>query len=128
PNITNICFDGQRTCTVFLTQIVCPRGIPATLFGMALPVVVTLSFEDVEGHPDLMKVARHEEHWTAQGVVDALLPMVARDWYDRLVRVTLGQMLAAAGHVLRSANETALLLSTRAREIEDGVRRLDEQR
>lgn len=67
PRVDKICFDGQRTCTVFLTQTLCPRMIPFSLFQIDLPVMVTLTFKDVPGYPDLIKVIHHEEHWTAQG-------------------------------------------------------------
>ena len=65
PKITNVCFDGQQTCTVFLTQTLCPRVLPFVTIN--LPVIVTLSFAEVDDNPDLIKITRHEEQWTAQG-------------------------------------------------------------
>ena len=56
------------------------------------------------------------------------MPGIAHCWYDRLVRVTVGHLLATAGGMLHSANETALLLSKRGREIEHGCKQLEQSR
>ncbi|KAI7878561.1 hypothetical protein K492DRAFT_217933 [Lichtheimia hyalospora FSU 10163] len=127
PRVDKICFDGQRTCTVFLTQPLCPRMIPFSFFQIDLPVMVTLTFQDVPEDHDLIKIIHHEEHWTAQGIIQAM-PGIAHCWYDRLIRVTVGQLLATAGGMLHSANETALLLSKRGREIEHGCKQLEQSR
>ncbi|KAI9490394.1 hypothetical protein BDB00DRAFT_837678 [Zychaea mexicana] len=120
PKITNVCFDGQQTCTVFLTQTVCPRVLPFVTIN--LPVIVTLSFKEVEDNPQLIKIIRHEEHWTAQGLIDAF--PIASLWYDQLVRVTTGRLLASAGGLINSASETAQRISSRGREIEGGSEEL----
>ncbi|KAI8143471.1 hypothetical protein BJV82DRAFT_610588 [Fennellomyces sp. T-0311] len=123
PKITNVCFDGQQTCTVFLTQTVCPRVLPFVTIN--LPVIVTLSFAEMDDNPDLIKITRHEEQWTAQGLIQAL--PIASLWYDQLVRVTTGRLLASAGGLIHSASEMAQRISSRGREIEggrDGLKRV----
>lgn len=52
------------------------------------------------------------------------MPGIAHCWYDRLIRVTMGNLLATAGGMIHSANETAHLLSKRGREIEHGCKQL----
>lgn len=62
-----------------------------------------------------------------KGIIQAM-PGIAHCWYDRLIRATVGHLLATAGGMLHSANETALLLSKRGREIEHGCKLLEQSR
>ncbi|KAG2224480.1 hypothetical protein INT45_010546, partial [Circinella minor] len=120
PKITNICFDGQQTCTVFLTQTICPRVLP--FVTIHVPIIVTLHFKEVDNDPNRIKIVRHEEHWTAQGLLE-MIP-IASAWYDPLVRVTTGKVLATAGGFIHSASEMAQRISSRGREIEGGRQEL----
>ena len=45
---------------------------------------------------------------------------IAGAWYDQLVRVTTGKVLATAGGLIHSASEMAQRISSRGREIEGG--------
>ncbi|KAI7860359.1 hypothetical protein BDC45DRAFT_430487 [Circinella umbellata] len=116
PKITNICFDGQQRCTVFLTQTVCPRMLP--FVTIHLPIIVTLHFKEVDDDSDRIKIVRHEEHWTAQGLLETI--PIASAWYDQLIRVTTGKVLATAGGFIHSASEMAQRITSRGREIEGG--------
>lgn len=62
-----------------------------------------------------------------KGIIQAM-PGIAYCWYDRLIRVTMGHLLATAGGMLHSANETALLLSKRGHEIEHGCKQLESRK
>ncbi|ORY91218.1 hypothetical protein BCR43DRAFT_498717 [Syncephalastrum racemosum] len=119
PTVTNICFDGGNTCVVHLTQSLIPRVLPRFLFRsplISLPVVVTLHFEQVWPGSGMVKVKHHEEHWTADGLVQAI-PFFA-SWYDRFIRVTTGRLLSAVGALACTATDTAQLLTARDKEIE----------
>ncbi|KAG2195975.1 hypothetical protein INT47_011480, partial [Mucor saturninus] len=120
PTINNICFNG-KTCVVFLTQTLCPRMFP--WIQIALPVTVVLEFKETDKDSGLLKIETHEEHWTIEGILKAI-PFVSF-WYDHVVRTMIGKLLAATGEAVYTATETASLLVSRSREIEEARRKLE---
>lgn len=46
-------------------------------------------------------------------------------WYDHVVRTMVGKLLAATGEAVYTATETASLLVSRSREIEEARRKLE---
>ncbi|KAI8983732.1 hypothetical protein BDB01DRAFT_789897 [Pilobolus umbonatus] len=123
PTIDNICFNGQ-TCVVFITQKLCPRLFPFA--RLSFPVTVILEFKETEVNSGLLKIDTHEEHWTVEGILKSI-PIVSF-WYDHVIRSMIGKILSAVGEAVHTATETASLLVSRSREIEEARRRLERDR
>ncbi|KAH8550488.1 hypothetical protein BGW37DRAFT_407238, partial [Umbelopsis sp. PMI_123] len=122
PTINNVCFAGN-TCVVFMTQHLSPRMIPCV--HLRLPVIVTLTFLETDLDSGLLKIARHEESWTIDGLLQSV-PLVSF-WYDHVVRVLMGRLLAATGGLIHYATDTAQLFAQRGQEIEQSPRQLAQE-
>ncbi|KAI9004867.1 hypothetical protein CLU79DRAFT_782266 [Phycomyces nitens] len=119
PTVKNVCFNGQ-TCVVYLTQHLSPRLVP--FISLDLQVMVTLSFKETEVDSGLLKIERHEESWTVEGLFSSV-PLLSF-WYDRVLRVMMGKFMSTTGEILHLATETAQVMAQRSQEIELNGRQL----
>ncbi|CEP08675.1 hypothetical protein [Parasitella parasitica] len=88
-----------------------------------LPVTVVLEFKETDKDSGLLKIDMHQEHWTVEAILKAI-PFVSF-WYDHVVRTMVGKLLSATGEAVYTATETASLLVSRSKEIEEAKKRLE---
>ncbi|KAI8145479.1 hypothetical protein BJV82DRAFT_603820 [Fennellomyces sp. T-0311] len=118
PTVTNVCFNGQ-TCVAYLKQNLCPRLFP--FVQLELPVIVTLNFRETDVDSGLLKIEKHKESWTLEGLVQAV-PLLSY-WYDNVVRVLMGRVISSTGEVIYSAAETMHLLEASVEERSEDLQR-----
>jgi len=98
PEVTNVVFDA-KTCAVQLTNFIKIPLVPLTLH---IPSWTILHFKETDIDSRLLKVWWHEDSWTIEGILQSL-PIVS-SIYTRVIRATLGKVLAGTGKLLESAS------------------------
>ncbi|KAF9987977.1 hypothetical protein BGZ65_000663 [Modicella reniformis] len=110
PEVTNIVFDGH-TAIISLVQNLRPRLFP--LIHLEVPATTTLHFKDTLKGP---MIYSHQDSWTIEGIVQSM-PLIGW-WYDQVVRKILASVVASAGGLLHTAQQTTGYLQIRAEEVQ----------
>ncbi|KAF0474834.1 signal transducer [Gigaspora margarita] len=97
PN--SIVFDvNGPTAVIQVTQHLSPRIFP--FIDIKVPSLTILTFKK---HDDgLLYIEKQEDNWTLEGLIKSV-PLI-NWWYDRVVRVVVGNLMAHAGSFLATAN------------------------
>ncbi|RCH90089.1 hypothetical protein CU098_001444, partial [Rhizopus stolonifer] len=113
PTITNIVFDGQ-TAVIHFIHNVSPTIIP--WINVQVPALTTLYFKETETDSGLLKVYKQEDSWTLEGLIQAI-PIVSF-WYNHVLRVFMGKLLATTGDILNSAYMHANKITSQSKEMQ----------
>ncbi|RIB28721.1 hypothetical protein C2G38_2028288 [Gigaspora rosea] len=101
----SIVFDmSGPTAVIPVTQHLSPRIFP--FIDIKVPSVTILRFKK---HDDgLLYIEKQEDNWTLEGLIKSV-PLI-NWWYDRVVRVVVGNLMAHAGSFLATANRATTQL------------------
>ncbi|CAG8570796.1 1074_t:CDS:2 [Racocetra fulgida] len=72
---------------------------------------------DVPKEDGLFYIEKQEDNWTLEGLIQSV-PLI-NWWYDCVVRVVVGDLVARAGSFLATANQATSHLAVKANEIRD---------
>ncbi|CAG8748836.1 13833_t:CDS:2, partial [Dentiscutata heterogama] len=81
----------------------------------AVPSVTILKFKKCDD--GLLYIEKQEDNWTLEGLIKSV-PLV-NWWYDCVVRVVVGDLVARAGSFLATANQATSNLADKANQIRD---------
>ncbi|CAJ0918883.1 15920_t:CDS:2 [Entrophospora sp. SA101] len=103
-------FNGD-TAIIHLVQHLRPRILPFIHFEVPSVTILRLR-EDVK--TGLLYIYRQEDDWTLEGLIQSV-PII-NWWYEKVVRVVIGGLIACTGGLISAANSATSRLTIRASE------------
>ncbi|CAG8811155.1 27117_t:CDS:2, partial [Racocetra persica] len=114
PEVSDVpIFDGH-TAVIRVTQHLSPRVFPFVDFKIPSVTILKFCKNDDDG---LLYIEKQEDNWTLEGLIQSV-PLI-NWWYDCVVRVVVGDLVARAGSFLATANQATSHLAVKANEIRD---------
>ncbi|CAG8548103.1 3444_t:CDS:2 [Dentiscutata erythropus] len=106
-------FRVGTTAVIQVMQHLNPRVLP--FIDIKVPSVTILRFKKCDD--GLLYIEKQEDNWTLEGLIKSV-PLV-NWWYDCVVRVVVGDLVARAGSFLATANQATSNLADKASQIRD---------